>query len=141
MKLLLNKYNNIKFILVGSLEEKNKFYNKLIKGINEELIIDLFGYNLTLTSAYMQKSNIFIGNDSGLMHLAVANKLRVISLFGPTNDKVYGPYGSDDIVIRTKESLDHFQSLKIDENKSYMNSIKPETVLQTCEKIIDDNFN
>ena len=141
MKLLLNKYNNIKFILVGSLEEKNKFYNKLIKGIKEELIIDLFGYNLTLTSAYMQKSNIFIGNDSGLMHLAVANKLRVISLFGPTNDKIYGPYGSDDIVIRTKESLDHFQSLKIDENKSYMNSIKPETVLQTCEKIIDDNFN
>ena len=141
MKLLLNKYNNIKFILVGSLEEKNKFYNKLIKGIKEELIIDLFGYNLTLTSAYMQKSNIFIGNDSGLMHLAVANKLRVISLFGPTNDKIYGPYGSDDIVIRTEESLDHFQSLKIDENKSYMNSIKPETVLQTCEKIIDDNFN
>ncbi len=141
MKLLLNKYNNIKFILVGSLEEKNKFYNKLIKGIKEDLIIDLFGYNLTLTSAYMQKSNIFIGNDSGLMHLAVANKLRVISLFGPTNDKIYGPYGSDDIVIRTKESLDHFQSLKIDENKSYMNSIKPETVLQTCEKIIDDNFN
>ena len=141
MKLLLNKYNNIKFILVGSLKEKNKFYNKLIKGIKEGLIIDLFGYNLTLTSAYMQKSNIFIGNDSGLMHLAVANKLRVISLFGPTNDKIYGPYGSDDIVIRTEESLDHFKSLKIDEKKSYMNSIKPETVLQTCEKIIDDNFN
>ena len=141
MKLLLNKYNNIKFILVGSLEEKNKFYNKLIKGIKEELIIDLFGYNLTLTSAYMQKSNIFIGNDSGLMHLAVANKLRVISLFGPTNDKIYGPYGSDDIVIRTKESLDHFQSLKIDENKSYMNSIKPELVVQQCEKIINDKLN
>ena len=89
----------------------------------------------------MKKSNIFIGNDSGLMHLAVANKLRVISLFGPTNDKIYGPCGIDDIVIRTVESLDHFKSLKIDENKSYMNSIKPETVLQTCKKIIDDNFN
>ena len=89
----------------------------------------------------MQKSNIFIGNDSGLMHLAVANKLRVISLFGPTNDKIYGPYGSDDIVIRTKESLDHFQSLKIDENKSYMSTIKPEIVFKKCEKIINDNFN
>jgi ADP-heptose:LPS heptosyltransferase len=141
MRLLLDKYNKIKFILVGSLKEKNKFYNKLITGIQEDLIIDLFGYNLTLTSAYMKKSNIFIGNDSGLMHLAVANKLRVISLFGPTNDKIYGPYGIDDIVIRTSESLDYFKSLKIDENKSYMNSIKPETVLQQCEKIIDDNFN
>ena len=68
MKLLLNKYSNIKFILVGSLEEKNKFYNKLIKGIKEELIIDLFGYNLTLTSAYMKMSSLFIGNDCLSVH-------------------------------------------------------------------------
>jgi len=141
MKLLLVKYQKIKFILVGSLKEKNKFYNQLIKDIKEDLIIDLFGYNLTLTSAYMKKSNIFIGNDSGLMHLAVANKLRVISLFGPTNDKVYGPYGSNNIVIRTSESFDYFKSLKIDENKSYMTSIKPDMVLHKCEKILDDNFN
>ena len=141
MRLLLDKYNKIKFILVGSFKEKDKFYNKLITSIHEDLIIDLFGYNLTLTSAYMKKSNIFIGNDSGLMHLAVANKLRVISLFGPTNDKIYGPCGIDDIVIRTSESLNYFKSIKIDENKSYMNSIKPETVLKQCEKIIDDKFN
>jgi len=139
MKLLLIKYHKIKFILVGSLKEKNKFFNQLIKDITEDLIIDLFGCNLTLTSAYMKKSNLFIGNDSGLMHLAVANKLKVISLFGPTNDKIYGPYGSNNIVIRTLENFDYFKSLNIDENKSYMNSIKPEIVLQECEKIIDDN--
>ena len=137
----MTKYLKIKFILVGSLKEKNKFYNQLIKDIKENLIIDLFGCNLTLTSAYMKKSNIFIGNDSGLMHLAVANKLKVISLFGPTNDKIYGPYGSNNIVIRTSENFDYFKYLNIDENKSYMNSIKPDIVLQECEKIIDDNFN
>ena len=137
----LTKYHNIKFILVGSLKEKNKFYNLLIKDIKEDLIIDLFGYNLTLTSAYMKKSKIFIGNDSGLMHLAVANKLKVISLFGPTNDKIYGPYGSNNIVIRTSENFDYFKSLNIDENKSYMNSIKPEIVFQEFKKIIDENIN
>jgi len=141
MKLLLEKFHKIKFILVGSIKEKNKFYNELIKGIKEDLIIDLFGFNLTLTSAYMKKSDMFIGNDSGLMHVAVANKLRVISLFGPTDDKVYGPYGEDNIVIRTSESLEYFKSLKIDENKSYMNSILPEIVVQKCEKIINDNLN
>ena len=141
MKLLINKYNKIKFILVGSLKEKNKFYNLLIKGINEDLVIDLFGYNLTLTSAYMKKSDIFIGNDSGLMHLAVASKLRVISLFGPTNNTVYGPIGDKNIVIRTKENYDYFKSIKIDENKSYMSTIKPEIVFKKCEKIINDNFN
>jgi len=140
MKSLLDKYDKIKFILVGSLKEKNKFYNELKKDIKEDLIIDLFGYNLTLTSAYMKKSDIFIGNDSGLMHLAVANKLKVISLFGPTDDRVYGPYGGNNIVIRTSESLDYFKSINIDENSSYMNSIKPEIVLQKCEKILNDNL-
>jgi ADP-heptose:LPS heptosyltransferase len=141
MKHLIDKYDKIKFILVGSLKEKNKFYNLLIKGINEDLVIDLFGYNLTLTSAYMKKSDIFIGNDSGLMHLAVASKLRVISLFGPTNNTVYGPVGDKNIVIRTKENYDYFKSIKIDENKSYMSSIKSEIVFKQCEKIINDNFN
>ncbi len=141
MKLLLEKFHKIKFILVGSLKEKNKFYNELIKGIKEDLIIDLFGFNLTLTSAYMKKSDMFIGNDSGLMHLAVANKLRVISLFGPTDDNVYGPYGEGNIVVRTSESLEYFKSLKIDENKSYMNTIKPEIIIQKCEKIINDKLN
>ena len=141
MKLLLEKFHKIKFILVGSLKEKNKFYNELIKGIKEDLIIDLFGFNLTLTSAYMKKSDMFIGNDSGLMHLAVANKLRVISLFGPTDDNVYGPYGEGNIVVRTSESLEYFRSLKIDENKSYMNTIKPEIIIQKCEKIINDKLN
>ena len=141
MKLFIDKYDKIKFVLVGSLKEKNKFYNLLIKGINEDFVIDLFGYNLTLTSAYMKKSDIFIGNDSGLMHLAVASKLRVISLFGPTNNTVYGPIGDKNIVIRTKENYDYFKSIKIDENKSYMNTIKPEIVFKKCEKIINANFN
>ena len=141
MKLLIDKYDKIKFILVGSQKEKNKFYNLLIKGINKDLVIDLFGYNLTLTSAYMKKSDIFIGNDSGLMHLAVASKLRVISLFGPTNNTVYGPFGDKNVVIRTEETYDYFRSIKIDENKSYMSSIKPEIVFKQCEKIINDNFN
>jgi ADP-heptose:LPS heptosyltransferase len=89
----------------------------------------------------MKKSDIFIGNDSGLMHLAVASKLKVISLFGPTDDRVYGPYGDNNIVIRTPESLEYFRSLKIDESKSYMNTIKPEILIQKCEKIINDSFN
>ena len=141
MKSLLEKHKKIKFILVGSLDEKKKFYNKLSEDIEEDFLIDLFGLDLTLTSAYMKKSYFFIGNDSGLMHLAVASKLKVISLFGPTDDKVYGPFGNDNIVIRTPESLDYFKSINIDKNKSYMHSINTHIVIQNCDKLLNDNFN
>ena len=69
------------------------YYNKLINGIDNELIVDLFGATLTLTAAYMKKSNLFIGNDSGLMHLATASNLPTIALFGPTNDISLWPMG------------------------------------------------
>ena len=62
--------------------------------------------------------------------------MRVISLFGPTDNKVYGPYGDKNIVIRTKEHLDYFKSINIDKNKSYMNSIKTDTVIATVEKFL-----
>ena len=103
---------------------------------DKNFIIDLFGCSLTLTSAFMKKSDLFIGNDSGLMHLAVSNQLRVISLFGPTDNKVYGPYGDKNIVIRTKEPVDYFKSINIDKNKSYMNSIKTNTVIASVEKFL-----
>ena len=54
---------------------------------------------------------------------------------------MYGPIGDKNIVIRTKENYDYFKSIKINENKSYMSTIKPEIVFKKCEKIINDNFN
>ena len=122
---LLNKISsknqNIKYIFVGSKREKDLYYNKLVKGIDNELILDLFGATLTLTAAYMKKSNLFIGNDSGLMHLAASCNLATIALFGPTNDIVYGPWGEKNIVIRTTEDYDYFKKIKINRNISYIN--------------------
>ena len=48
-----------------------------------------------------------------------------IALFGPTNDIVYGPWGENNIVIRTKENYNFFKKIKINKNISYMNSITP----------------
>ena len=82
----------------------------------------------------MTKCNLFIGNDSGLMHLSVAANLKTIALFGPTNDKIYGHYNLNSFVIRTKESYTDFNKNAIDITKSYMNSIKPEEVLNFIMK-------
>jgi len=136
MEYISRKHEKIKFILVGSKIEKDKYYDKLVKGIDKKLIIDLFGFNLTLTSAFMKKSDLFIGNDSGLMHLAVSSQVKVIALFGPTDDKTYAPYGNANIVIRTDESVDYFKSINIDKNKSYMKSIKVDTVIETIERLL-----
>ena len=126
--------DNIKFILVGSKEEENKYYRKLTKNIDNKKIINLFGESLTQTAAYMKKSKLLIGNDSGLTHLASAAKLRSIVLFGPTNDKVYGPFDNNSFIIRTNQSYDDFKKITIDKTKSYMDSISVEKVYDILKR-------
>ena len=56
--------------------------------------IDLAG-NLTLpeAAACLARCRLFIGNDSGLMHLAAATGTTTLGLFGPTPASEYGPSG------------------------------------------------
>lgn len=50
--------------------------------------------SLAHIASMFRDARLFVGNDSGLMHLAVATQLPTIALFGPTNDVEYGPYES-----------------------------------------------
>ena len=134
IQFLNDNFTNLKFIIVGSLKEKKIYFESIKKNFPDNLFIDLMGKSLTSTSAYMNKSNLFIGNDSGLMHLSVASNLKTIALFGPTNDKIYGHYNVNSFVIRTKESYEDFNKNTIDIKKSYMNSIEPEEVFNFIMK-------
>ena len=56
--------------------------------------IDLVG-RLTLPeiAAVLARVSLFIGNDSGLMHLAAAAGAPTLGLFGPTDASEYAPAG------------------------------------------------
>ena len=129
IKKLVNNFSNMKFLIVGSADEEDLYLNPIKKNIPEDKIINLMGISLTLTSAYMKKSHLFIGNDSGLMHLSVASHLNTIGLFGPTNDNIYGHRRKNCFVVRTKEDYSYFNRLTLDKNKSYMTSIHPDQVV------------
>ena len=128
---LLNKnYKNLKFIIIGSDKEKKLYLKNVTKGLDKKQIIDLMGISLTQTYAYMKKTNLFVGNDSGLMHLAFAANLPSIALFGPTNDKIYGHKDEISFIIRTELSYEKFNKKTIDPNVSFMNSIQPKKILK-----------
>ena len=134
MKNIKQDYSNVKFLIVGSLNEKKYYFQDIVNEINKNDIIDLMGASLTLTSAYMKKSNLFIGNDSGLMHLSAASNLATIGLFGPTNDKIYAPKGNNCFVVRTSEDYEYFQKNICETNKSYMESINVENISDLIKK-------
>jgi ADP-heptose:LPS heptosyltransferase len=56
--------------------------------------LDLVGSNsLPEIAACLARCTIFIGNDSGLMHLAAASGVPTLGLFGPTPASEYAPAG------------------------------------------------
>jgi heptosyltransferase-3 len=44
-------------------------------------------------ACWLAKARLYVGNDSGITHLAAAVGTPVIALFGPTNPEVWGPRG------------------------------------------------
>jgi len=54
--------------------------------------------------ALTRRARLFIGGDTGPMHLAAALKIRVLAIFGPTNPARNGPIGTRSIVLRSASS-------------------------------------
>lgn len=55
---------------------------------------DLLGPGPSLhgLAALLRRARLFVGNDGGVMHLAVAAGLPVVAVFGPSNHRAWGPY-------------------------------------------------
>ncbi len=52
--------------------------------------------SIKVTAAVLELADLFIGNDSALMHLAVAGKTPTVAIFGLTNHKAWGPFTGND---------------------------------------------
>ena len=54
--------------------------------------------------ALTRRAKLFIGGDTGPMHLAAALQVPVVAIFGPTDPARNGPYGTQSVVLRNAES-------------------------------------
>ncbi len=55
--------------------------------------------------ALSRRARLFIGGDTGPMHLAAALGVPVVAIFGPTDPERNGPFGTRSIVLRSPSSL------------------------------------
>jgi len=97
---LVEKYK-AKIVFVGSKDEE-----KLINGIrnlmkNKNNSFNLAGKTSVREMFYLIKlCSLFIGNDSGPMHAAAAQKVRTIGLFGCNLPVRFAPFGKKNSAIR-----------------------------------------
>ncbi|HEX6860637.1 MAG TPA: glycosyltransferase family 9 protein [Caulobacteraceae bacterium] len=82
------------------------------KAVPTERCIDLAGkVDLLTVYACLGHARLFIGNDSGLMHLAAAAGTPTLGLFGPSDERLYAPWGEDCRVVRGPRTFEQFKAL------------------------------
>jgi heptosyltransferase I len=60
--------------------------------------------SITELIALTRRAKLFVGGDTGPLHLAAALKVPVVAIFGPTDPARNGPYGTRSVVLRNPES-------------------------------------
>lgn len=100
--------------------------------------IDLVGRCDLLTAyACLKRCALYIGNDSGLMHLAAAAGIPTLGLFGPSKPENYAPWGEFCAVARTTIAYDDLFAPGYDHRNtgSLMDSLPLDAVVDAAHSL------
>lgn len=101
--------------------------------------------NLTLKEyiALLSKSALVLCNDGGPLHLAVALGVPTVSVFGPVDEEVYGPFprSAKHKVIKVEDlacrpCYSRFKLPECDFDTRCITDIKPEEVIKSCSEVL-----
>lgn len=139
--LLVEKYK-AKIVIVGAMNDyaDNETVIKLMKH-SEEATNTAGKTTLKQSIALIDCCKLFISNDTGPMHLAAAQSVPTIGLFGPNLPLRYSPYGRKNIAIRKAVIEEpcinvHKGTIPDCKDHNHMSRIEVEDVMREVEKIV-----
>ncbi|HTW50445.1 MAG TPA: glycosyltransferase family 9 protein [Stellaceae bacterium] len=118
-------------VAVLAAEHERELVEPLLAAIPARRIIDLVGrVDLLTAAAVLRRSALYIGNDSGLMHLAAAVGTPTLGLFGPSLIDQFHPVGPYCASVRTALPPEALFSPNFDHRTTdtLMDSLSVETV-------------
>ena len=93
--------------------------------------------NLSQLAALLKQARLLITNDSAVMHLASYLNVPVVAIFGPTDEKKYGPWSQNSAVVKKdifcrpcQKAQCRFSSLEC------LKAIKPQDVLDQVDFLL-----
>ena len=97
--------------------------------------------SLDETGALCEHAALYIGNDSGMSHLAAAVGTPTITIFGPTDPSLYRPLGPQSHVCATDVPTDARRQRDLrgshdDDSSGDISGVSVEEVMNTCGEIL-----
>ncbi|MDI6839378.1 MAG: glycosyltransferase family 9 protein [bacterium] len=90
---------NAKIVLLGGKDEI-ELGNRVASLMVHKPIIASGKTTLGQLAALIERTNLIVSNDSGIVHIACAVGTPVVAIFGPTNYKNSGPWGKNAVIVR-----------------------------------------
>ena len=133
----LDDMQNATFAIFGAPHERPMVAD-LIDYLPKNQVVDLVGKtSLQEAYAWFKQSDLFLGNDSGLAHMAAAADIPMVTLFGPTSPERYAPLTSKGVTLIAPESEQ--VNLEPSVAKRLITSIQPELVVKTVKQVLNEH--
>ncbi len=126
--------------LFGRDEERPQILG-LVESIPEDRRLDFVQHGELLdVYACLERCSLYVGNDSGLMHIAAASGIPTLGLFGPTNEDLYAPWGQHCAAVRTPEKYTEIFPKEFNHTRDFgslMSSLSVEQVIDAVERLLN----
>jgi len=106
-----------------------------------DMTIDLVGKADLLTAfAALRGARLFIGNDTGYSQLAAAAGAPTLALFGPSDDRIWRPWGEDVKVVRGARTLEEIRRIDsaLSAQVRHMVDLSTDSVMAAAETLLED---
>ncbi|EAP89069.1 ADP-heptose--LPS-heptosyl transferase II, putative [Oceanicaulis alexandrii HTCC2633] len=111
-------------------------------GLEARTVIDLTGQlDLVEAAACLKRAALFVGNDSGLMHMAAAAGTPTLGLFGPTDERLYAPWGEKARIVRAGDRFDERErrALADTSRESLMGALQVDAVERAAAELMAES--
>lgn len=126
-----------KIVLFGHISERGPC-EQLIAHLPTDQTVDLIGeLDLPTVYACLKRCQFYVGNDSGLMHMAAAAQIPTLGLFGPTQEKLYAPWGAHCATVHTETAFEDLFGENFDHRNtpSLMGTLSVDKALQAAQNL------
>ena len=127
-----------RLVILGGPEDI-RYVDELRRSLPRDQCLDLTGQlDLLSVHAVLKRASLFVGNDSGLMHLAAAAGAPTVGLFGPSDDRLYAPWGPRGCVVRGPRTFEQFRDVDpgLNQTIGHMMDLQVDTVVEAATALL-----
>jgi lipopolysaccharide heptosyltransferase II len=89
---VLARVHSMRVVLTGS-EGERKQVEAICSQMNEQTLVLVGETNLGTLAALLARADLVLGVDNGPLHLATAQGTPTVRIYGPTDQRIFGPWG------------------------------------------------